>query len=48
MAARTVLQGVSVNMNDVTKLNGLGWKAKIPLKLVEKAYQWYLQFVASF
>jgi len=41
--------GTPQKLLDMTKLNGLGWKAKIPLKRgVEKAYQWYLQHVASF
>jgi len=41
--------GTPRKLLDMTKLNVLGWKAKIPLKRgIENAYQWYLQHVASF
>ena len=41
--------GTPRKLLDMTKLNGLGWEAKIPLRRgIEKAYQWYLQHVASF
>ena len=41
--------GTPRKLLDMTKLNGLGWKVKIPLKRgIEKAYQWYLQHAASF
>jgi len=41
--------GTPRKLLDMTKLNALGWKAKIALKQgIEKAYQWYLQNVASF
>lgn len=41
--------GTPQKLLDLTKLNGLGWKAKIPLKRgIEKAYQWYLQNVVCF
>lgn len=41
--------GTPRKLLDMTKLNGLGWKAKISLKRgIEKAYQWYLQHIASF
>ena len=41
--------GTPQKLLDMTKLNGLGWKAKIHLKQgIKKAYQWYLQHVAAF
>ena len=41
--------GTPRKLLNMTKLNDLGWKAKIPLKQgIEKAYQWYLQHAASF
>ena len=41
--------GTPQKLLDLTKLNGLGWKAKISLQQgIEKAYQWYLQNVVCF
>ena len=40
--------GTPRKLLDMTKLSVLGWKAKIPMQRgIEKAYQWYLQHVAS-
>jgi GDP-L-fucose synthase len=45
---RNMPDGTPRKLLDMSKLNGLGWKAKIPLKQgIGKAYQWYLQHVAS-
>lgn len=36
--------GTPRKLMDVTKLNGLGWKARISLKNgIERTYEWYIQ-----